>query len=575
MTPSTRIPDDFKQRIREDVSIADLVGRYVKLRKRGSSLLGLCPFHNDKTPSFHARPETNRFKCWGCGKSGDVIDFLMEIEGRGFRDAVEQLAEIAGLELPDETQSEEQRKQAAERRVLLRCMDAAVEWWAGNLTRTVNPGAAELKRRDVSRDAAREWSLGWAPPSGLREHLQRVGFGVGDQVRAGVLVLPEDGGEPYDRFRNRLMFPIRDRRGRVISAGGRLLVGDRGSKYINGPETPIYRKSAALFGLARVLRERSKLERVVVVEGYFDVVVPWSKGVAGHVAPCGTALTEAQIGELRRLDLPVVSLMDGDAAGQAAARKALPLYLRQGVQPLAVALPGGLDPDDLVNEEGPGALVAALSGARPLLDTVLDYHVSRRREDAEGALRDAVAVLEHVSLVTRQAAHQRLARGFDVDIRVVRQAAASAPAEAAQERRQAPEVVPASTTTATPSERRLLALLLQQGPEQWAAGVKALEGLVGDDATRAIALLGEANASGPGALDCDDGLLAREILSSAAEDPTPEHQRPAAILSLMAELRLAALSPLDNDCDDDRGRLRLAVKHAARRHERALLERML
>ena len=576
MAEAVKLPAEFLARIRE-TPITDALGGRLPLKKRGGRLVGLCPFHNEKTPSFGVQTEANRFFCFGCHKAGDVIDIVQHFDGLDFREAVEHLAGLAGLEMPTEALTEAQQRAETERKVALRCIDAATEWWSGELYRSINAGHRELRRRGIDRKAGEAWRLGWAPVSwdGLTSHLQRLGFSGGDGVRAGVLV--EKDGRVYDRFRGRLMFPISDRRGRVIGAGGRQLEDDgTTAKYINTPATALYDKGRALYGLDRAVSGLRSLKRVVVVEGYFDVITPAEAELPGHVSPCGTSITAGHFGELRRLDLPVVLLLDGDAAGMKAARKALRVALAAGVYPLLATLPDGKDPDDIVRDDGAGALAAVLSDARPLLDIVIGEYAARREEP--GALGEASALLASVEPVRRARLAGELARVFQVDGRVVRGAISGkeGPSGAVSGPARPPEAS-SGAQAGDGLERDLLRLLLHQSPEQWRAGIEACAGMLSPDGSAAAAALARAqDGAGMSALD-EPGVpsLAREVLALVQADPIPAEMVPRQLRSILALLRLRSLEPLPPaDGLSDLELLRLAKRQAERGHEEVALRRM-
>lgn len=570
---TSRFPDAFVARVRE-VPITDALGGRVTLRRKGGSLWGCCPLHREKSPSFQIRSDLNRATCFGCGWSGDVIDLCMSLDGLGFRESIEHLAALAGLDLPTEHMSEEEREREELRRTCLRVMEEAATWWARNLTSGINGGSRTLRDRGLDIAAAKRWRLGWAPSEwdGLTSHLQRMGFHAADGIHAGVLI--EKDGRIYDRFRGRLMFPIGDRRGRIIGAGGRLVEGE-GAKYINTPESPIYKKSSTLYGLDRVVGARG-LERVCVAEGYLDVITPAESGVTGFVAPCGTAITEGHFSELRRLGLPVVLVTDGDTAGQTAARKALPRALRAGVYPLVATLPPGLDPDDVVRQQGAAALVRLIGTARDLLGVVMEEAAARRHE-GEAPLYEAAALLRDVDPVRRVHAARTLASAFRVDLRVVEYAIRGDQGAPAAPR--APEATSDASAPAAPSldalERRTLALLCRLPPAQWAKGLEALGDTLSPAAAQAAALISRLPAEGPSVLDTDEATTARSILSAMETDPTPQAAVPSELRRSLAAMRLRSLEPLIGDSLDDTALLRLAVAQTERGHETARLRRML
>jgi DNA primase len=365
-------PPRFLDELRQRCSLADIVGRRVRLTKRGREYVGLCPFHNEKTPSFNVVEDKGFFHCFGCGAHGDVIGFLMQNGGLGFREAVEQLAGEAGLEVPQATPQERER---AQRQFDLQdAMEAACVFFQEQLEAPAGKaGRAYLERRGLDAATIRRFRLGFAPDG--RETLKRALAGKIPEallVEGGLLRKPEDGGATYDYFRNRVMFPIGDRGGRVIAFGGRV-IGDGQPKYLNSPETPLFQKGRVLYGWAAARASAAKEPSAIVTEGYMDVIALHRAGFASAVAPLGTALTEAQLEELWKLAPEPVLCFDGDTAGQRAALRAadraLPL-LRPGLSLRFAVLPAGEDPDTLIARYGAAAMREALDAARPLAEVI-------------------------------------------------------------------------------------------------------------------------------------------------------------------------------------------------------------
>ena len=375
---------EFLDELRARVPLAGVVGRRVKLTRRGREHVGLCPFHNEKTPSFTVSEDKGFFHCFGCGAHGDVIGFVMRSEGLSFPEAVERMAGEAGLQVPQSSPSE--RAAARRRADLLDVLEAAAAWFEEQLRNP--PGAAArdyLERRGVDREAAAAFRLGFAPDRRgvLRQALNARGVDDDRLVEAGLVKRPDNGGDLRDYFFNRLMFPITDRRGRVIAFGGRAL-GDSPAKYLNSPETPLFHKGRVLYNLARARQAALDTGELVVVEGYMDVIALAQAGFPAAVAPLGTALTSEQIAELWRLAEEPVLCLDGDEAGQRAgfraAERAL-VQLRPGRSLRFAVLPRGDDPDSLVRSRGAGALRSLLDEARPLADLVWLMETEGRRFD--------------------------------------------------------------------------------------------------------------------------------------------------------------------------------------------------
>lgn len=363
MAFSSQFLDELKAR----VPVGDLVGRKVRLVRKGKESQGLCPFHKEKTPSFHVYDD--HYHCFGCNAHGSAIDFLMETEGLSFPDAVRQLAAMAGMEVPEDTPEDRERERV--RQTLHEVVLAATVYFERMLRMPEGAGAlAYLHGRGLDDDIIRRFRLGFAPEGrdSLRAALLRDGVNEDQMVEAGLLKRPDDGRPPFGYFRGRAIFPITDRRGAPIAFGGRTL-GDGEPKYLNSPETPLFQKGQVLFGLAQAMAPARKAGRLVVVEGYMDVISLHQRGLENVVAPLGTALTEGQLAELWRLVPEPVLCFDGDAAGQRAAsraaERALPL-LHAGMRLGFAMLPTGEDPDSLVRRDGPDALRRLLDAAWPL-----------------------------------------------------------------------------------------------------------------------------------------------------------------------------------------------------------------
>ena len=390
------IPAAFLDEIRARVGLAAVVGRRVKLTRAGREMKGCCPFHNEKTPSLYVNEDKGFYHCFGCGEHGSVIDFVIKQEGLPFRDAVESLAAEAGLEMPLESPEGALRAVAAAG--LHDVTKRAALWFAYQLS-NVGGAAARgyLEKRGLSQETIQTFGLGLAPESRSQLKSALADLGEAKLIESGMLIAPEDGGDSYDRFRGRLMFPIRDARGRVIAFGGRIL-GDGQPKYLNSPDTPLFDKGRTLYNLDRAGPLARKSGRLLVVEGYMDVIGLAQAGIAEAVAPLGTALTEQQIALLWRVVPEPILCFDGDAAGQRAglraALRALPL-LEPGRSLRLVTLPPGQDPDDIVREQGKAAFEALLARAEPLIDRLwraetegIDTATPERRAGVRERLRE-------------------------------------------------------------------------------------------------------------------------------------------------------------------------------------------
>jgi len=363
------IPDSFIEELLGRIDIVEIIERRVPLKRAGREFQACCPFHDEKTPSFTVSPQKQFYHCFGCGEHGSAIGFLMNFEGLEFVDAVEDLAHHAGLEVPREA-SRSPRPSVELHEIL----QAAVTWYQMQLKN--NPEAVTyLKQRGVSGEIAKTFGIGYAPP-GWDKLITHLGTDAKrrDQLkRAGMLSQGKSG--EYDKFRHRIMFPIHDRRGRVIGFGGRALDED-GPKYLNSPETELFHKGRELYGLYLARKSQAKLDRILVVEGYMDVVALAQFGFENCVATLGTATTGDQAELLFRAADEVVYCFDGDRAGRKAAWRALEETLprmREGRQARFLFLPEGEDPDSLVREQGAGGFTAQLDQAEPLSQFFFDH----------------------------------------------------------------------------------------------------------------------------------------------------------------------------------------------------------
>lgn len=407
-----RFDERFIEELKARLRPSDIIGRTVKLKRQGREYVGLSPFSKEKSPSFFVNDDKGFFHDFSSGKHGDVISFLQETERLSFVEAVQRLAAEAGMQLPAEDPQAAEREQ--KRQGLSDWMDLAQKWFAANLRRSVGKAAREyLERRGLPEDQWERFGLGYAPNDreGLKAALVQRGARPGDLVEMGMLIAPEGGGQPYDRFRDRLMFPILDARGRIVSFGGRAMNPDDRAKYLNGPESPLFHKGATLYGLPearRILGAESRGEQgIIVVEGYMDVIACQRAGLPA-VAPMGTALTEEQMERLWRVSAEPVLCFDGDAAGLRAAYRAiersLPL-LKPGRSFRFALLDGGQDPDDILRDKGAPALRQALAETRPFVEVLFRREVEaepldtpERKAGLKGRLRQAASAVQDKDL---------------------------------------------------------------------------------------------------------------------------------------------------------------------------------
>jgi DNA primase len=369
-----RFPDSFLDEIRARLPASAVVGRKVRLKKQGREFAGLSPFNQEKTPSFFVNDVKGKWFDFSAGKNGDIFTFVMETEGLSFPEAVERLAGEAGVAMPArDAEAEEHEK---ERASLYDVLELATQFFEATLNARAGAVArGYLSGRDIGPDLQRKFRLGYAPAdrAALKEHLSGKGITQDEMVAAGLLVAGPDIPVSFDRFRERVIFPITDFHGRIVAFGGRALSSDVPAKYLNSPETELFHKGSLLYNGAAARNIARDIGTVIVVEGYVDVVRMVAGGFANTVAPLGTALTERQLEILWRMADEPLLCFDGDKAGIRAAHRAadlaLPL-LKPGKSLRFALLPGGQDPDDLIRASGPDAMGAILSAARPLVDLV-------------------------------------------------------------------------------------------------------------------------------------------------------------------------------------------------------------
>jgi len=367
---SGRVGEDKIAEVRERTSLVEIVSRYTALKRTGRNYSGLCPFHSEKTPSFSVSEERGVFYCFGCQASGDVFKFLMLKENLTFPEALERLAREAGVELPKRP-AEERREQNRER--LLRVNAFAAKYFQRALWEDRGGAAAReyLAGRRIGEETARSFGLGLAPADGLWRALERAGAPLGDAEALGLIGRSRRGGW-FDRFRNRLMFPIHDLAGKIIAFGGRVLPQtEEQAKYLNSSESVLFQKGRAVFGLAAARDAIREHDRVVIVEGYFDVIALAQAGLRNVVAPLGTALTSDQVRLLKRFTDAFLVLFDGDRAGIAAAARAFPVFAEVGIFADAAFLPAGEDPDTFVQKAGAEGIEGVLRRPTPLADHYL------------------------------------------------------------------------------------------------------------------------------------------------------------------------------------------------------------
>ena len=393
------VRDDAKDRVREATDIVELVGAYLSLRRQGRNLVGLCPWHDDSRPSLTVNPDRQTFRCWVCNIGGDVFSFAMKMERLEFPEALELLASRAGIELP---KLGRRSGDSGDRNDLYKLL----EWAAARFRQALEslPTAAEAREyvgsRGLSPEIVRGFSIGYAPDEWdwLTRQAADAGFPMRQLVAAGLAVERREREGFYDRFRNRLMFPIRDPSGRCIAFGGRALPGAPAdtAKYINSPETPLFSKSSTLYGLDSARDAIGKRHRAIVVEGYTDCLAARQAGIHEVVAVLGTALGERHARLLRRYTDRIVLVLDGDAAGRRRADEILEVLLAEPIDLRIARLPSGVDPCDLLQSEGAAAFESAIESACDPLEYRMDEAIARLRSGDAASDVDVLAAVESV-----------------------------------------------------------------------------------------------------------------------------------------------------------------------------------
>ena len=412
-----RFPPQFLDELRARLPVSDVVGRRVKLKKSGREWKGLSPFNKERTPSFFVNDQKGFYHDFSSGKHGDIFGFVMDTEGVTFPEAVERLAAMAGLSVPK--MSEEAEAQEHRRRTLHDVIELAAKFFEATLASRAGARArGYLADRGLDPATQLRFRIGYAPAErfALKEHRGAQGVTSEDMIEAGLLVAGDDIPVPYDRFRDRVMFPIADLAGRVVAFGGRALDKDSPAKYLNSPETPLFHKGSMLYNGAAARQAAHQGAQVIAVEGYVDVIAMVTAGFAATVAPLGTALTEDQLALLWKMTDEPVLCFDGDAAGQRAAFRAVDLALPRltpGKTLMFASLPDGQDPDDLVRSGGKGAVADVIPGARPLAEVLWMRETATGRFDSP----ERRAGLEaRINAVTAAIAHEQVRKYYRQDL---------------------------------------------------------------------------------------------------------------------------------------------------------------
>jgi DNA primase len=537
-----RIPEEIIRKIRDHVDVVELIGRSVTLKRAGRNYKGLCPFHDEKTPSFNVNPDRQSFYCFGCQEGGDVFSFLMKSENLTFVEAARSLAAAAGIEVPETGGGD---RGLSER--LFEANARVHDAYREALAKPGNPGAAYLAERGIDAESIALFGIGWAPDAWdfAASALRAAGIAAGVGEKAGILSRRSSGSGCYDRLRGRVVFPIQDVRGRVVGFGGRAVSADQEPKYLNTPESPLFRKREAFYGFPLALDPIRRAQCAVVVEGYFDRIALHRAGLENAVATCGTSLTADHARNLKRRTREVVLLFDGDEAGQRAMQKALEVLLPEGLRVRAALLPAGDDPDSLLAREGAETLRALVEEAPPALEAVIERAVAAgvatpwAKADAVASVAPLLALVP--SSVERAEFARRLALAVGTEVRHV-EAALRAQSRGEDVR----DVLPAAPRQSGPEERNLrrLARCLVEHPalvERVAADelpVLVPEGAVGE---LVLALVDAATAAGvdveelAGRLSSEAGALLRAL--AVSDDPLEETVAARAIDDTVAWLR--------------------------------------
>jgi len=519
---------DFVEQLKSSVDIANVVGEYVRLRKAGPNRYsGLCPFHSEKTPSFSVHAGHQFFKCFGCGVGGDVLKFVMMIEGVSFYEALKSLAERYGIPMPK--RSEYADADTRLRAAIFQMHETAAQAFRANLASAAGADArAYLDRRGVSQETVEAFGLGYSDRSGraLVRQFQQQNFAP-EQVEQGGLVGKREDGSLYDRFRNRLMFPIHNEQGKIIGFGGRALEAGDEPKYLNSPETPIYKKSYVLYNLHRAKSEIRKEDRVILVEGYMDAIGVTAAGIRPVIASCGTALTMQQVQALKRHSQRIVVNFDPDAAGANAAERSINLLLEEGMQVRIMELDGGLDPDEYCKQRGAAAYRERLDGAKGYFYWLADRaRLKFDTKTTEGVVSMLKFLLPAVQKISDRLERMAVANDVAGYIGVAPGAVLDTFRRAAADRQE--KTIARPKESLRPDEKGLLRVLLSgtEGGEELVASLPGLEVLAKLPARRIFeAVVAVHNGGGVVTFDAlhsrleeeDQHLLAGVLLSEEAD----------------------------------------------------------
>jgi len=417
-------PGDKVAEIKSRVDIVELISEYVSLKKAGRNFLGLCPFHNEKTPSFTVNRERQMYYCFGCGERGDVFAFLMRLNNATFPEILKLLAHRTGVVLPASSFRKDGKNSSNVREQIIHINSIAAAYFTGNLfSQNGKAALSYLKERGLKESTIEVFGLGFAPDGwrNLKNHLEQQKVSLKLAAEAGLIVIKDDRPDVlYDRFRNRLMFPVKDVDGRMIAFGGRIL-GSGEPKYLNSPESPAYIKGRQLYGLNQAKEAIRQSGYAILVEGYFDLIVLWDSGIRNVVATLGTALTKDHIALIKRYTEQVAVLFDSDEAGKKALARSVEMFVAAHMDARAVVLPEGLDPDDFVRRDGGDALKRMVEGAPSIVDYYIDHMIGSGtsfEERGEAAVRAATFITGIEDVIDRNLFIKRVSEklGIDQDI---------------------------------------------------------------------------------------------------------------------------------------------------------------
>ncbi len=515
-----RISDDKIDEIRNRCDIVEVISSYLPLKRSGVNNQGLCPFHQEKSPSFNVNSARQIFHCFGCGVGGNVFSFLMRMEGVSFPEAVRRLGEKVGVEVEEEAVSADEIRRREERERVLRINEVAGRFYHDLLIDgdAGVPGRRYLRQRGYEGETVRTFHLGFAPDTweSLAQHLAEKNFSSDDVHKAGLVRPGKQERGHYDLFRNRLLFPIHDLQGRIVAFGGRVL-DDSLPKYINSPETAVYHKGQTLYGLYQARDAMRQNNEALVVEGYFDVLALHRAGFSAAVATCGTALTSEHARLLKRYADKIFLIFDEDAAGRQATFRAMDALLPVGLSVSVVAMPPGEDPDSLLKSRGEEGFRLCLDAARPVLEVFIEEQLRINDESVEGRARAANQILERIQRLPgdleRSMYLKQLATLIDLDVGELKTKLNRGAVVKAPVRSQTPPPPPPRKAAAETgqTQKYLLRLMLVDDQQRRRVREEGTRGLFLDDLFRELADY---------LLDCEDedGRLPENLVDASLDD---------------------------------------------------------